>query len=268
VVAETLLDCISRLRVEERCEMETKKWWKTCGLGFILAVATAGCAVGSASEDGTDSVDGLEGVPVHAVAPEDIFFLDDVNSDGIVEKDECNGRASRPDITGAAYYFGHYGNWGCMQECPPGSYAYGIAMKSESSQGSGDDTAANGVRLDCYTKAGTYSGSVTSSQQKWGSWRGTAVCPTFSNPIAAQQIRVEAPRLDNDDTTLNSVSVYCKGFHWITPPTATSWGSWWEAAYCPVGSAVCGLRTQVEADQGSGGDDTALNSTSMLCCTY
>jgi len=246
----------------------TKKLWETLGLGFVLAISAPGCAVGSASEDGTDGVEELEGTPVHEVAPEDIFFLDDVNGDGIVEKDECNGFPGRTDVTGAAYYFGHFGNWGCMQECPAGSYSYGIAMKAESSQGGGDDTAANGLRLDCYTRAGTYTGSVTSSQQKWGSWRGTALCPTFSNPIAGQQIKVEAPQGSGDDTALNTVAVYCKGFHWIQPPTPTSWGSWWEAAYCPVGSAVCGLRTQVEPNQGSGGDDTALNATSMLCCTY
>lgn len=40
------------------------------------------------------------------------------------------------------------------------------------------------------------------------------------------------------------------------------WGDW---AYCEPGDYICGLKTQVEENQGWG-DDTALNGARFNCC--
>ena len=42
-----------------------------------------------------------------------------------------------------------------------------------------------------------------------------------------------------------------------------SYGSWSES--CAANTAVCGIRTKIEAPQGRG-DDTALNDIELFCC--
>ncbi|WP_437926280.1 hypothetical protein [Sorangium sp. So ce291] len=44
------------------------------------------------------------------------------------------------------------------------------------------------------------------------------------------------------------------------------WGGWRDWAYCPTGTAVCGLSIRFEGSQ-SGGDDTAMNGLRLHCCS-
>ena len=60
---------------------------------------------------------------------------------------------------------GYYGDWGIQQFCQNGGYAVGFATKVEGAQGNGDDTAMNGLKLQC--SGGDF---ITSALQVWGSW--------------------------------------------------------------------------------------------------
>jgi hypothetical protein len=42
-----------------------------------------------------------------------------------------------------------WGDWGDIHYCPNNGWAVGFALKTESPQGSGDDTALNGISLLC-----------------------------------------------------------------------------------------------------------------------
>ncbi|XP_046461612.1 vitelline membrane outer layer protein 1 homolog [Daphnia pulex] len=50
----------------------------------------------------------------------------------------------------------------------------------------------------------------------------------------------------------------------VTKVTATFWGDWGKAEYCPLGEWVIGFALKTEKPQGEG-DDTALNSISLKC---
>ena len=45
-------------------------------------------------------------------------------------------------------------------------------------------------------------------------------------------------------------------------------GEWTQQKDCPVGSYICGIRTQVEFPQGYIGDDTSLNDATFYCCKF
>lgn len=42
-----------------------------------------------------------------------------------------------------------WGDWGNAEYCPQGERAIGFKLKTEGPQGSGDDTALNGIALKC-----------------------------------------------------------------------------------------------------------------------
>ena len=44
---------------------------------------------------------------------------------------------------------GMYGAWGGLKMCPVGTYVCGLHTRFEGNQGSGDDTALNGIRMQC-----------------------------------------------------------------------------------------------------------------------
>ena len=61
---------------------------------------------------------------------------------------------------------GYWGVWGSEEFCKNHGYAVGFATKVEGKQGGGDDTAMNGLKLQCSD------GDFLNSEyfQKWGSW--------------------------------------------------------------------------------------------------
>ena len=58
---------------------------------------------------------------------------------------------------------GYWGDWGNREFCQKGGYAVGFGTKVEGK--GGDDTAMNGLKLQC--SDGDF---ITSAVQKWGSW--------------------------------------------------------------------------------------------------
>jgi len=170
---------------------------------------------------------------------------------------------------------GNYGWADCVHWCPAGSYAYSIQLLSEASQGGGDDTALNGIALDCFHKFpdingnAVYTGTITSAVGPWGSWGTRGLCPSLSNPLVAGTVtNLEGSQGSGDDTALNKLTATCLGGAVLTPSAATTWGGPVAPdAPCKPGTAVCGIKTQLEPNQG-GVDDTALNGGVFYCCAF
>lgn len=79
-----------------------------------------------------------------------------------------------------------------------------------------------------------------------------------------------------DDLAATDMIGWCHDPHVLTGPTIfpqtyTGGGVLTTMRSCPLGSAVCGVRTKLEESQGGGvfgGDDTALNGIQFSCCTF
>lgn len=167
-----------------------------------------------------------------------------------------------------------WGEWGEMEECPMGSLAYAYSMKVEQNQGSGDDTAVNGIKLYCRDRCGIDVATITSTVQQWGTWGDKSAClPSIEQATdgmwlqSTSKIR-ESDQGSGDDTAVDSVKFKCsdgqqeiKGSNGIE-----DWGEWEEYVSCPPGQAICGIQTHVEPAQDDGEDDTALNGVIYKCC--
>ena len=175
---------------------------------------------------------------------------------------------------------GQWGPWTvCPSFCPADTFAYAIQLQSEPNQGGGggvrrsDDTALNGIALGCYNRFnGIFQGYITSTTGPWGFWLDVASCPGTHAPIVSAEMQVEASQgggNSNDDTAANDVRAWCADGTFLDPLTYTGWGTWRGQVACPAGTAVCGMRTRVEGNQGGGNnDDTALNGASLICCRF
>ncbi|KAK2898144.1 vitelline membrane outer layer protein 1-like [Channa argus] len=175
------------------------------------------------------------------------------------------GGQSRHSYQLIVRYSTSWGDWGHIDMCPEGSYASGFSIKVERNQGSGDDTALNGIRLYCVNpnnRVGPYT-TVESSVGRWGEWTPVKSCST--GYLASFMLRVEPAQGDGDDTSVNNLKFICSGSGAQLEGHGMEWGSWgtWSNK-CPKG-AICGLQTRVESPQGNG-DDTSLNDVQFFCC--
>ncbi|KXZ43365.1 hypothetical protein GPECTOR_92g588 [Gonium pectorale] len=172
---------------------------------------------------------------------------------------------------------GMWGDWE-QQSYPCGKFFYNETSKKmevvampmnsymlrfESSQGSGDDTALNGISVGCLNGVANQV-----EDGDGGDWTASASCPTGGYFVGAK-MRTEAYQgTSGDDTAANSIVFTCsnqKG----TDTNAYSglWGTWNDYTYCPGESYICGIQVRVEGKQGSG-DDTALNGMRIGCCSF
>ena len=97
---------------------------------------------------------------------------------------------------------GYWGSWRGYATCNSG-YMKGVQLRSESNQGGGDDSAANGLRFIC-----TDGGWKYPCDGYWGSWSNTKYCPSGSAVIGIKT-KVEGKQGDGDDTALNAAIFYC-----------------------------------------------------------
>lgn len=169
------------------------------------------------------------------------------------------------------------GRWGSFPSspnfrydiCPDNSFVYGYRLRSESSQGQGDDTAINDIELYCRRpNSNTVTRKIWSDYRTLGSWSSDAFCQGNDNPVVGFDVREEGSQGSGDDTAINDIDLYCNnGGKYISAPVKANWGSWKPVQRCPSGQAVVGILTQVEPSQG-GGDDTALNGLKLYCKPY
>lgn len=183
-------------------------------------------------------------------------------------KKDCNTILRKPSVDVAVLgpFGGHWGGWGAWERCPEGQMAFQFAKKVEAPQGDGDDTALNGIRLDCSLPMDRSNvAGIKSSEGPWGGWDPERGCPD-GELITGAALRIEGKQGSGDDTGAVDVKFRCSGGSEITTPTALSWGDWESWQDCPTGSAITALVTRVEGKQSSG-DDTALNDAQFVCST-
>lgn len=85
--------------------------------------------------------------------------------------------------------------------------------KVEESQGGGDDTAANSIRLFCKTRNNIQVGSISSYDGVWGDWTGRVDCLDESIDtyfLTRFRLQVEEPQGSwSDDTAVNNMDMEC-----------------------------------------------------------
>ena len=149
--------------------------------------------------------------------------------------------------------------------CNDNHYANTIELIIEPDQDTiqeGDDTSANGFRLQCTDGIKLYA----DNDGIWGSLIFTKYCNN-SELISGFRSKVQDPCGDScDDAALNSISGYCTDNSKLILNPDSLYGAWGKSVYCPSNSAVCGFRQQVE-DPGNS-DETALNAVQLACCYY
>ncbi|CAM4663455.1 unnamed protein product [Leuciscus chuanchicus] len=101
--------------------------------------------------------------------------------------------------TGCKY---SWGDWTDIQWCPSG-YLTAFQLRVESSQGGGDDTAANNIKFTC--SGGAVLGGDRTDWGDWGEWSPTCE----GKGICGIKTRIEGPQGIGDDTALNDVRMFC-----------------------------------------------------------
>ncbi|WP_437830834.1 hypothetical protein [Sorangium sp. So ce1153] len=217
----------------------------------------------------------LVGCVVTTEADDDSIYAegDDVHAEA--EEDEQVGEAEGAFVGSRGDYYytimpgeGIWGTWRQDIYCNPGSWAIGYTLRVERDQGTrDDDTALNSVRLLCQDARGNTIEWISSYDGLWGDWGNAASCSGAANFLTSAQLRVEGSRGGRrDDTAANDVKFGCRNGGTAYTTNGGGWGGWRDWAYCPTGTAVCGLSIRFEDSQG-GGDDTAMNGLKLHCCS-
>ena len=111
-------------------------------------------------------------------------------------------------------------------------------------------------------------GYVSGDGTMWGNWTSYTFCPpkTWATGYA---MRVENTSVDNDDTAMNAIALYCGDKLGSLPrrvsPHNGYWGTWGEAVYCASSKFLTHFRLKVEHRLPPGYDDTSVNSISFRC---
>jgi len=163
-------------------------------------------------------------------------------------------------------YPGLWGGWKAWQKSDKGGmYACGANLRFEDHVGGGDDTAANGLKLqfcglnDWYNRE-----EKTIYDGVWGGWKGWEMCP-YGKYIGAASVRFEDSIGGGDDTALNGLAIYCVDKYWTDGEMkivySGLWGEWKSWKFQPR-KLVKGARVRFE-DPIGGGDDTAMNGIEL-----
>ena len=92
----------------------------------------------------------------------------------------------------------------------------------------------------------------------------SSTCGNTTAFISSVQLRSEKKRGGGvDDTATNNVRMNCTDGE-VLDVEGPVMGDWLSVASCPAGSAISGVRLQIEKDQG-GGDDTSVNNIDLMC---
>lgn len=224
----------------------------------VIAVVVATTACGELEEN-------LEGDEYYDDVGMDVFALSSSRPD-MVEEFQL-GYLLSLDSTHPIFW-PLTGNLSQELYCSRGLYATGYSQRVESRQGSGDDTALNAVRLYCSSPDGHVTETIeTLNQGPWGDW-DSAYC--LSSPerrfLNGATARIEGSQGYGDDTAMNGVKFNCTIAGTAEADNTGPWGNWHNWNYCPAGSAICGIQTNVAPNRGNE-DDSALVGMRLFCCS-
>ncbi|XP_053287666.1 vitelline membrane outer layer protein 1 homolog [Pleuronectes platessa] len=156
-----------------------------------------------------------------------------------------------------------WGTWSWPEMCPDQYFAIGFSTRVEPSQGDGDDTAMNGIRLICGKDGDRrLTSTVESHPGFWGDWSLPQYCP--SGVLTSFQLRVEAHQGNGDDTAANNIKFRCSS-NPVLEGKGLNWGDYGGWSQNCVNGGICGIETKMEERQGRG-DDTTLNDVRFRCC--
>ena len=130
------------------------------------------------------------------------------NSDDDTALNAVRLLCKQPRAGGEEWIAAHEGLWGSWHgeaRCPGSNTLRSARIRLESSQGGGDDTAANNLQFACNGTLGTLQASGGMS---WGSWRSWHQCPD-NTAICGIDSKFEGSQGGDDDTALNGVRLYC-----------------------------------------------------------
>ncbi|XP_003219333.1 vitelline membrane outer layer protein 1 [Anolis carolinensis] len=110
-------------------------------------------------------------------------------------------------------------------------------------------------------EARNYNSIITvSNGGLWGVWGDIDFCP--QGYVHGFSLKVEPHLVNQDDTALNGIRLYCTDGSVIESIVAP-WGTWTSIQYCPKGNLIS-YSLRVEEHQRSG-DDTAANNFQVTC---
>jgi hypothetical protein len=163
----------------------------------------------------------------------------------------------------------HWGDWGPQEVCPPDHFVNAIMMKYHSKEFVfGDDTTLNGVMLFCTEfkypngsetieypskerdeKDPRYISSAVGDFGTWLEWKTCTGGMAMGFELQSEPWQGDAA----DDTAANDIMLLCVDHSGKNQKTAMldgNYGDWTSSQRCPTGSAICGIVTQVEPNQG------------------
>lgn len=161
---------------------------------------------------------------------------------------------------------GPFGSWFPFADVPDGYYLKGMKVRFEGNQGrKGDDTAMNGVELLCQkwgtfrSNKGLYRAMV--HEGLWGGWEADKLLPDCCYAVG-MQLRIEATKPDQDDTTLNGIRLIYRSQRDDEIGRLSIheglWGTWGPEVSVPKGKYISGVSARFEGSVGKK-DDTAMN---------
>ena len=164
------------------------------------------------------------------------------------------------------------GRWGSWQHCEVGEYVKAMWVKAEKHQKDGDDSAVNGIRLQC--SDGKNLNSAEGAKGEWSQLfkyrtegmyeEGYDPYKPYQNEIVSVYVRSMPPCTGNcDNEGVSGLrfkhldgryyqspdgSQYCTLGHskWDVRCEFVSYNGIWGSANCPPGTAVNGFRTKAE----------------------
>lgn len=160
----------------------------------------------------------------------------------------------------------NWGQWHQERYCPSNSYAIGVKVKAQA-YNSFDNTGLNAIEIICNDDART---RLLSGEGSFGDWDTDRYCPYYKKLIGFK-FRVHNDafiiNLVLDDSAANGIHLFCDDGSNLVPGVEGPWGNWGSDKYCANNQVICGIKTQIQWNQGFLLDDTALNNVVFYCCS-